>query len=301
MIAKKSVADYCADNTLKIPQALHYMRDVKALACVGQSLIFYKHLEQDLVDIEFYTNAPCVVYIKNGQERITSADNLSISLKQGETLYLPKGLHLYSDYVSTAGKLNAFLIFFERDLIERFLSSLSPLPNSQQYNAAPCFFARNSALDNFFDVLQGLEQHLNKSHELLNIKLLELLHLLLLAENNNGFLRCLTAMQKERPERNIERLMNKYCLSTLTVAELAALSGRSLSSFHRDFKKIYGVAPKQWITQQRLRHAQILILQDNKSVADVANEIGYENVSHFIAAFKRNFGVTPKQLKSSAD
>lgn len=140
MITKKNVANYCTDNTLKIPQALYYMRDVKVFAATGQSSIFYKHLEQDLVDIEFYTHASCLVYIKSGQEVITSADNLSVTLREGECIYLPKGLNLYSDYVSSGGKLNAFLIFFERDLIEHFLSTLNCLHDNMQRNASLCFF-----------------------------------------------------------------------------------------------------------------------------------------------------------------
>lgn len=301
MIAKKSVADYCVDNTLKIPQALFYMRDVKVFAVAGQSTIFYKHLEQDLVDIEFYTHASCLVYIKSGQEVITSADNLSVTLRKGECVYLPKGLNLYSDYVSRGGKLNAFLVFFERDLIEVFLSSLTCLPESKQRNATPCFFARQPELETYFETLLAMQACVNQSEPLLRIKLLELLHLLLLSDRDQIFLTCLVSLHKELhkecPERNIARLMNKFKLSPLSVAELATLSGRSLSSFHRDFKKIYGVSAKQWLTHQRLLHAQTLLQKGDKSVADVANTLGYENVSHFIAAFKRNFGVTPKQMK----
>lgn len=297
VIAKKSVADYCNDNTLIIPQDLYYMRDVKVFAAVGQCTIFYKHLEQDLVDIEFYTHAPCLVYIQSGQEIITSADNLSVTLHEGECIYLPKGMNLYSDYVNSGGILNAFLIFFERDVIERFLSSLSRLPDSKQRSAAPCFFTRKPELASYFNTLLTMESGVNQSGALLGIKLLELLHLLLLSDREDRFLTCLVSLHKACPERNIARLMDKYKLSLLGVAELATLSGRSLSSFNRDFKKIYGISPKQWITQQRLLHAQALLQDDDKSVADVANTVGYENVSHFIAAFKRNFGVTPKRMK----
>jgi len=105
MLNKRNAAESCSDNILKIPQALHYMRDVKVIASFGEKAIFYKHLEQDLLDIEFFTNSACVIYIQKGREVITASDNLIIELSEGDTIFFPQGLNLFSDYTSKEGKL----------------------------------------------------------------------------------------------------------------------------------------------------------------------------------------------------
>ena len=71
----KTVAEYSENNILVIPQSLFSMTDVVPLLHDGNSAIFYKNLEHDLVDVEFYTNTPCIIYIENGQETITTSEN----------------------------------------------------------------------------------------------------------------------------------------------------------------------------------------------------------------------------------
>jgi AraC-like DNA-binding protein len=66
------------------------------------------------------------------------------------------------------------------------------------------------------------------------------------------------------------------------------------------FKELYGTTVYQYITHHRLDHARLLLDSRQYSVKEVAYQIGYTNTSHFIASFKRRFGITPKQyLKRS--
>ena len=95
--------------------------------------------------------------------------------------------------------------------------------------------------------------------------------------------------------------MSQYALSNLTVTDLAALSGRSVTSFNRDFKKTYSTTPKRWLLDQRLEYANTLLEQTDQTVTDIALQIGYENVSHFIKAFKDKYGATPKQFMNVSD
>jgi len=137
---------------------------------------------------------------------------------------------------------------------------------------------------------------LNNSPEILQLKLLELLHILNL--NNEGPLRqSLLAVQKGEKKRNIKRLLEQYAISDLSAQDLAVISGRSLSTFNRDFKRLYNTTPKQWLIEQRLKHANNLLTNPDLSITTIAGEVGYSNVSHFIEAYKRKFGTTPHQKK----
>jgi AraC-like DNA-binding protein len=47
---------------------------------------------------------------------------------------------------------------------------------------------------------------------------------------------------------------------------------------------------------KRLEKAQLLLMTNPKNVADIASGVGYENFSHFIKAFHKKFGISPKQF-----
>ncbi|NIR93937.1 MAG: helix-turn-helix transcriptional regulator, partial [Gammaproteobacteria bacterium] len=78
----------------------------------------------------------------------------------------------------------------------------------------------------------------------------------------------LLAKSTVSPKRNITRLLEAHDVLNLSVSDLAHISGRSLSSFNRDFKAIYQVPPQQWLRDKRLSHAKELLSQQGLSVTD---------------------------------
>ncbi|HAG96650.1 MAG TPA: AraC family transcriptional regulator, partial [Gammaproteobacteria bacterium] len=110
----KTVFEYTRENILVIPQALYAMKDVSVVMQGANSVMFLKHLEHDLVDVEFYTNYPCFVYIESGCEVLTNAQNEVIELQAGSAIFLPQGATLHSDYVKQTQSLRACLVFFDQ-------------------------------------------------------------------------------------------------------------------------------------------------------------------------------------------
>ncbi|MBW7902540.1 MAG: helix-turn-helix domain-containing protein [Rhodocyclaceae bacterium] len=49
--------------------------------------------------------------------------------------------------------------------------------------------------------------------------------------------------------------------------------------------------------QERMHEARRRLLSGAGSVTEVATDLGYANVSHFAAAFRKRFGVNPASLK----
>ncbi len=296
MTKKPTVAQYTQGNILLVPESLFAMADVKTLLWDGNSVVFFKDLENDLVDIEFCTNAPCLVYLQAGRELITTPTNEQLPLEPRDLVFFPKGLNLFSDYHGEDGQLKAFLVFFSQDVVRDFLASKKSLGSVKGSEGAAFKIVSNSLFDTFFTGLQQSSDQLVHSKPLIKYKLLELLHLVDLQDSDNLLRKNLSVDIKTSTKRNIVRLMNQYALSNLTVTDLAALSGRSIASFNRDFKKSYSTTPKRWLLDQRLEYANTLLTQTDQTVTDIALQIGYENVSHFIKAFKDKYGATPKQF-----
>jgi AraC-like DNA-binding protein len=90
---------------------------------------------------------------------------------------------------------------------------------------------------------------------------------------------------------DLEAYMNRYFTYNVPMAQFATLTGRSISSFKRDFTKTFDSTPEKWLQKRRLEMAYFLISQKSKKPSEVYLEVGFENLSHFSTAFKKEFGV----------
>jgi AraC-like DNA-binding protein len=95
---------------------------------------------------------------------------------------------------------------------------------------------------------------------------------------------------------NLEEFMNRNYTFNVSLERFAYLTGRSLSSFKRDFKTIFNETPNHWLVQKRLQEAHFLIDKKDKKPSEFYLDLGFEDISHFSFAFKKLFGVTPTEL-----
>jgi len=94
---------------------------------------------------------------------------------------------------------------------------------------------------------------------------------------------------------DLEEFMQKNFVFNLPLERFAYLSGRSLSSFKRDFNQIFKSTPQRWLTHKRLEQAHYLISSRETRPSEAFVEVGFENFSHFSAAFKSHYGYSPSQ------
>jgi AraC-like DNA-binding protein len=80
-----------------------------------------------------------------------------------------------------------------------------------------------------------------------------------------------------------------------TLKELAKQAGLNEHQLKVGFKEIYGNTVYGYLLDHKLDHGRTLLDSGKLQVAQVAYQVGYANPSHFIAAFKKKFGMTPKK------
>jgi AraC family transcriptional regulator len=82
----------------------------------------------------------------------------------------------------------------------------------------------------------------------------------------------------------------------------SAAAEAGLSSFHflRLFSNVLGVTPHQYLVRSRLRHAARLLADDDRSITDVALDVGFGDVSNFVRTFHRAAGVPPRVFRQAA-
>lgn len=90
----------------------------------------------------------------------------------------------------------------------------------------------------------------------------------------------------------ILRLRLEHPPSQTELAQQVRVCDRTL---RRGFQALFGTTVLGYLTKQRLIQAEQLLRHSNLTVAEVARCSGYSNQGHFAAAFKRKFGITPKQ------
>jgi AraC-like DNA-binding protein len=78
--------------------------------------------------------------------------------------------------------------------------------------------------------------------------------------------------------------------------ELARLVGLNDYKLKKGFRQVFGTTVFGYLTQQRMKKARQLLLQQ-QSIAAVASAVGYESPTAFSGAFKRQFGVSPKSYQ----
>ncbi|OIN56266.1 helix-turn-helix domain-containing protein [Arsenicibacter rosenii] len=95
---------------------------------------------------------------------------------------------------------------------------------------------------------------------------------------------------------DLEEFMNRNFRFNVSLERFAFMTGRSLSSFKRDFERIFGTTPGLWLKKRRLEEAHFKITKEHQRPTDVYLEVGFEDLSHFSFAFKKEFGYSPTQV-----
>ena len=81
--------------------------------------------------------------------------------------------------------------------------------------------------------------------------------------------------------------------------ELASEIGLTLKKLKEGFKQIYGDTVYSFLLDYKLEHSRKLLESNQYNVNEVGLQVGYSTASHFIAAFKKKFGTTPKKYVMS--
>jgi len=75
--------------------------------------------------------------------------------------------------------------------------------------------------------------------------------------------------------------------------------GLSLKKLKEGFKQIYGDTVYSYLLEHKMQEARRMLASQKYNVNEVGLKLGYSTSSHFIAAFKKKFGTTPKKYLGS--
>ena len=230
-----------------------------------------------------------ISFVLNGQKAIFRQEENTV-IKNGYAILIPEGNSIIAEHSLNENKYSSFIVFFPGRLLRSFLQKQSLSSLSTNKNPDYILFERTAYLTayvNNMERLVGEKQQLSPA--LAQIKLEELL--LNLYELYPQELISISGIQAKQ-ETSLKNLIENNLFNNLTLDELAFLANRSLSSFKRDFQKLYGISPQKYIRERKLETA-CLELTSGKKATELYLIYGYENLSNFNTAFKKKYGVTP--------
>jgi AraC-like DNA-binding protein len=90
----------------------------------------------------------------------------------------------------------------------------------------------------------------------------------------------------------VEHVLENYG-EPIAIAELAALANLSVSRFQREFRRLFGMTPRDYILEVRLQAARRALDQTTESLGSIALRCGFCDQSYFVKRFKSATGMRP--------
>jgi len=280
-----------------LPQVFYESPDIQKLLVDGLSCAVYKRMEQPVWQKEGYVSVHALTIVLNGLLRIENADGMYVEVPANKMVFVTKGLYTISDIVPANGYFEAVVFFFEQEVIAEFIDSVK-LKATKDICKSHLVMEYSEPVKIFTESLLKIHSKHNckEFRSVTHAKLIELLHLVSFTQPTVCFLGALSTLNNKAP-RGLREFMHANFTKPLSIEDYAYLTGRSLSTFRRDFKTLFGgIAPKKWLIERRLERAYELLSKQNITVTEVVQEIGYENIPHFTKAFHAKYGIAPKQF-----
>lgn len=95
-----------------------------------------------------------------------------------------------------------------------------------------------------------------------------------------------------------KQFMDQHFHRKIELKELAQIAGYNPDFFCRQFKKIVGKSPIDYLIQIRLFHAKKMLMTTNNPIFDIAWSCGFKNETYFYTLFKKNEQMTPGKYRA---
>jgi AraC-like DNA-binding protein len=211
--------------------------------------------------------------------------------------------HAWFTHNCKSGEIREITIQFHKDLFDdKFLrrNQLSFIRTMLEKSLRGILFSRETA-----QALAPRIIELNQKHGFDSVlELMSILHDLSISRN----MRILSdssfnnheqySYNSRRVEKTLE-YMNQNFDKPVTLSEVARLANMSDAAFSRFFKQRTGNTFIDSLTDIRLGHASRMLIDTTQSIAEVAYNCGFNNISNFNRIFKKKKGCTPKDFRES--
>lgn len=260
--------------------------------------IYKQHLTNYMVELHWHPEIE-ILYGREGEVAVYASEE-HFTLKEGEICFInPEELHSYTP-ITEGPRYDAIVFdaslfrfqdahFFEKEFTEPVMAGMLKFPRKitkshPQYDLLRSIIYPicNGKSDNKAMIFAGL---LTLFAALQEYSLMEkAIEGAVVDKRMDDIKKCIHYMRGNYSDR-------------ITLSELADLVHMSTNYFCSYFKKQTGLSPFTQLNYIRVKQATQLLVQSDDSIAAIAEQCGFENVSFFIRKFKEVQGCTPSAYR----
>jgi len=258
----------------------------------GKNNIFYDKLDASYIQFHFCISGSITFNYNKG------AYNLRLDEGKFLTLYNPEK-HLTID--ASAAK-NSKVISVLIPIVEfhkLFSSSSSDIPFFENKSLNQKHYSENLISNSILIVLnQIIKNDMDNSTRslLYKAKIYELFSLIFKKTKEIDLDQCPFLKNDENLKKiaKAKDVILKDIKNPPSLIELSKTIDLSLKNLKKGFKEIYGKPVYKYLFDFKMERAKQLLSNGNLNVNEVSYDLGYSSSSHFIAAFKKKYGITPR-------
>lgn len=271
-------------------------KDLKINTSAKIQLFNYKN-SQNILKTKINLSKHTISFLRTGMKEVIGPSKAE-QIDNQRFLIMKSGNCLMTEKISNSNKFyQSILLFFDDETALNFLEKHKLISASKKRDKSFFVFKYDDFIQQFVGSLDSLSQlSITTQDKLLKTKFEEIM-LYLTSVHGASFLTSIIQNADQRISR-LTNIVDNNKFNRLTLEELAFLSNMSISTFKREFFKQYQNTPMRWFSEQRLNHIATLLITNQKRPIDLYEEAGYENFSNFVQAFKKRFGMTPKQYQN---
>jgi AraC-like DNA-binding protein len=278
---------------LDLPTA-YVQRKPEAVLRLGELTVVRHRSGRVSWDNLVFVHVPMMMAVTNGRKSIRWGGR-QLSVVGGEAVFASPGDYRMSEEEPDC---RAFLIFFDPEFVARVRQRHPDMEAPARDRVDRAFVVRltpflKTSIESLGTFVGTVPQ---PSERLVEHKLEEIVLSLVDADSRVW---AWLATSTSQHDRHLVRYVESQMSCRRTVSELARDAGRSLSTFKRRFRAMTGQSPATWLRERRLERARILLQTTDRSVTDVALEVGFASLSHFVHAFRRRFRQTPQGVRKN--
>jgi len=256
--------------------------------------ILFSCTSQERKNFEPFVQDHAMVFVLNGKMIIN--DGLeTFQYNKGDIGFISKNQLVKTKKIPQDNK--AFMsisIFLPKETLYNYSKEHNILPKGNYLGKPNFIFQPDPFLKGFFDsMLPYFENQEALTNNLATIKTFEIIELLLRYTTIQNLL----FNFEDDFKIDLEAYMNKNYMHNIPLAQFAKLTGRSISTFKRDFQEIFNQTPNKWLIKKRLDLAHFLISKQGKKPNEIYDDVGFINFSHFSRSFKAEFGINPSEIE----
>lgn len=248
-------------------------------------------------------NEACFLYVLNGEQQTVSPTN-KIKLKSKDAILMKCGMY-FTEWLSSDEyeQCEAIAVHLYPEVLKEiykneipdFVTQYKKIENSSSMYKV----SGDELIDNY---IQSLVFYFKNpalvDDELVKIKLKELILLLIKTEKAPSVMEVICGLFSPKTY-GFREIIASNIYSSINIEELAQFTNLSVSSFKREFEKIFNEAPARYIKNKKLEKAIALLENTEQRISEIAYDCGFNDIAHFSKSFQDKYNNSPTNFRKN--